>query len=111
MRTTNSGHSSISGEIMYYWVIYDISETKIRNKVVTLCKNYGLLRVQKSAFLGILSKNKAEMLASQIKDVIDYETKDVAFIIPACLDCMQDKIIVGFLDEERVRDKDFYLVK
>ena len=111
MKTTNSGLLSTSGEKMYYWIIYDISETKTRNTVVKLCKNYGLLMVQKSAFLGILSKNKAEMLASEIKDVIDYERKDVAFLIPACLNCMRDKTIVGFLDEERVRDRDFYLVE
>ncbi|MEM0437718.1 MAG: CRISPR-associated endonuclease Cas2 [Candidatus Micrarchaeia archaeon] len=95
---------------MNYWVIYDISETKVRNYVVKLCKNYGLLRVQKSAFLGTLSKNKAEMLGSEIEDALNKET-DVAFLIPACEGCMHNKIIVGFLDEERVREKDFYLVE
>lgn len=95
---------------MNYWVIYDISKTKIRNHVVRLCKDYGLLRVQKSAFLGVLSKNKAEMLASEIDGILDQGT-DVAFLIPTCKECMQNKIIIGFIDEERVREKDFYLVE
>lgn len=35
---------------MLYWVMYDISETKTRNKAVKICKNKGLYRVQKSIF-------------------------------------------------------------
>ena len=42
---------------MLVWVIYDISENRIRSRVAKLCKNYGLFRVQKSAFLGDLNRN------------------------------------------------------
>ena len=42
---------------MLYWVMYDISDTKVRNKAVKACKNKGLYRVQKSIFLGTLNKN------------------------------------------------------
>jgi len=54
---------------MLYWLIYDISENKIRGKIASKCKNYGLFRVQKSSFIGNLSKNKAEMLVLEIKEL------------------------------------------
>ena len=41
-------------------VIYDITEDKIRNKVAEVCKDYGLTRIQWSAFLGELSNNHRE---------------------------------------------------
>ena len=44
---------------MLVWVIYDISEDKVRNKISNICKGYGLYRVQKSAFLGDLNRNFA----------------------------------------------------
>ena len=46
---------------MIYWVMYDISVTKTRNKAVKACKNKGLYRVQKSIFLGELNKNQKDI--------------------------------------------------
>ncbi len=45
------------------WVIYDISENRYRSRVAKICKNYGLFRVQKSAFLGDLNRNESDSLA------------------------------------------------
>ncbi|RLB30054.1 MAG: CRISPR-associated endonuclease Cas2, partial [Deltaproteobacteria bacterium] len=36
------------------WIIYDIVEDNVRARVAKTCKQYGLERVQKSAFLGKL---------------------------------------------------------
>ena len=62
---------------MLYWVMYDISETKIRNKAVKICKNKGLYRVQKSIFLGSLNKNQKDELNKEYslndKDKKKYE--------------------------------------
>lgn len=52
-------------------VVYDIVCQKVRNKVVDLCKDYGLERFQYSAFRGTLSRNKAEELWDQIMDVVE----------------------------------------
>ena len=45
------------------WVIYDIAEDKIRNKIAKICLNKGLYRVQKSVFLGTLNANQRDSLA------------------------------------------------
>ncbi|MDD5735896.1 MAG: CRISPR-associated endonuclease Cas2, partial [Methanothrix soehngenii] len=47
---------------MLVWVIYDISENRYRSRVAKICKNYGLFRVQKSAFLGDLNRNESDSL-------------------------------------------------
>ncbi|PIN72411.1 CRISPR-associated endonuclease Cas2, partial [Candidatus Woesearchaeota archaeon CG10_big_fil_rev_8_21_14_0_10_45_5] len=48
---------------MLYWIIYDISENSTRSKIIGKCKDYGLFRIQKSAFIGDLSRNRAEALS------------------------------------------------
>lgn len=91
---------------MFYWIIYDIGQNRIRTKIASKCKNYGLLRVQKSSFLGNISKNKMDMLAIEIKDLIK-ESEDCVYIFPSCKPCFESKIIVGKLDEEKLNKKDF----
>ena len=94
---------------MIYWVIYDISDDKTRSRVASKCKNYGLDRVQKSAFLGDLSKNKAEMLALEVKEFVK-GTNDCVFLMPSCKECFTSKDITGYFDEERVKQKEFLIL-
>lgn len=55
-------------------VIYDISEDKTRNKVAEACKDYGLERIQWSAFMGELGTNRREELHMRlIKTIKDKE--------------------------------------
>ena len=93
---------------MIYWVIYDISENSKRLKVSEECKNFGLKRVQKSAFCGLMTKNLAEMLAIKCKEYIG--ENDCVFMMPACVQCFANKIIIGEFDEEKLEDKDFEIV-
>lgn len=95
---------------MLYWLIYDISENKIRSKIASKCKNYGFFRVQKSSFMGDLSRNKMEMLALEIKELKMGE-QDCVFIIPSCKSCFTDKEIMGNFDEEKIRSKEFVIIQ
>ena len=94
---------------MLWWVIYDISEDKVRNSIASKCKNYGLERVQKSAFLGELTKNKAEMLAIEVKDALS-SPNDCVFILPSCTSCFADKIVGGSFEFDLTSQKDFIVV-
>ena len=66
---------------MKVWVMYDITENKIRNKVIRYCKNAGLYRVQKSIFLGDIDKNRIDELYLQCDEIIDMES-DSLYIFP-----------------------------
>ncbi len=92
---------------MFYWIIYDISEDKKRNKIARICKNYGCARVQKSSFACEITKNKLEMLEIECKKLLE-GTDDYLFILPACSSCFERKrIVTGFLDEKKFCDLDF----
>jgi len=94
---------------MIYWVIYDISANGTRSRVASACKNYGFKRIQKSAFLGNITKNKADMLAIQCRDMVK-EEGDCVFIIPACEQCFRGKEVLGTLDETAARKLDYLIV-
>ncbi|MEI7556916.1 CRISPR-associated endonuclease Cas2 [Candidatus Chlorohelix sp.] len=42
--------------------LYDITSDRIRGKIAQICQDYGLKRIQYSAFLGDITANKQEEL-------------------------------------------------
>ena len=78
---------------MLVWVIYDISDNRIRSFVAKLCKNYGLFRVQKSAFLGDLNRNESDSLALECEAAI--EESDSVYVFPMCEDCFEKIRLIG----------------
>ncbi|RJP56750.1 MAG: CRISPR-associated endonuclease Cas2 [Candidatus Auribacter fodinae] len=92
---------------MLYWLIYDISSNSKRLKVSEKCKDYGLYRVQKSAFLGDLSKNKAEMLLEEVQDIMAESEGDCVFMFPACKGCFSSRAIIGEFNESLIEEKEF----
>ena len=68
-------------ELSLVWVIYDIADDKVRNKVAKLCKNKGLYRVQKSVFLGTLNANQRDSLSLEFESIIDVN-EDSVYIFP-----------------------------
>jgi CRISPR-associated protein Cas2 len=86
---------------MLVWVIYDISDNRIRSFVAKLCKNYGLFRAQKSAFLGDLNRNESDSLALECEAAI--EESDSVYVFPMCEDCFDKiKLIGAGFDREMV---------
>ena len=78
---------------MLVWVIYDISENKFRSRVARICKNYGLFRVQKSAFLGDLNRNESDSLALECEAIID--ESDSVYVFPMCEACFDKIKLIG----------------
>lgn len=90
---------------MLYWIMYDISETKIRNKAVKICKDNGLYRVQKSIFLGELNKNQKDEIKVHIENLIEKE-KDSVYIFPTNKNFIYDTDIIGSgFDKELVSNE------
>ncbi len=87
---------------MRYLVIYDISDDRLRFKVAEVLKNYGLKRIQKSAFIGYLTRAK---LSSLVVDVRAIVVEDNLKIFPLCDIDYRGMISIGreYTEEPRER--------
>lgn len=52
------------------FLVYDIANDKARTKIANACQDYGLDRVQFSAFTGLLNRNRQEELMMCISDIL-----------------------------------------
>lgn len=64
-------------------LIYDIPDDSIRGKVADACLDYGLDRVQYSAFVGQLTANHQQELMLKIKRKLGRKPGKVS-LIPVC---------------------------
>ena len=86
---------------MLAWVIYDISSDKIRRKVIKVCKNTGLYRVQKSVFLGEIEENDFD----ELKLIIDLDN-DSVYVFPMSKKGLNQAGLIGqAFDKELVTDE------
>jgi CRISPR-associated protein Cas2 len=88
------------------YVIYDISDDKIRKKVSDKCLNYGLYRIQKSVFAGSLNSNRVDELRVFCENILkDGSENDKVYIIPVCKKCFGGLICIGDeFDKELITD-------
>jgi CRISPR-associated protein Cas2 len=56
--------------MMHVLVMYDISNDRTRSKVIVACEDYGLDRVQFSAFYGKLARVHQRELMTRVNDLI-----------------------------------------
>lgn len=70
-------------------VIFDVQEDKVRNKVADVCLNYGLERIQYSAFFGKISRNHRQELALRIQGEIGKAVARVR-IIPVLQEALDE---------------------
>ena len=64
-------------------LIYDIPNDRIRTKIADKCLDYGLDRVQFSAFVGAVSRNLQEELFMQLTDLLGDEAGNIQ-LLPIC---------------------------
>jgi len=65
-------------------VVYDISDTKLRNKVAEILKDWGLKRIQYSAFIGDLTSQERRDLAEFLRR-LKLSERDKIDIFPICI--------------------------
>lgn len=66
---------------MYAWVIYDIRKNKTCSRVAKRCKYFGLMRVQKSVFLGKMKRKWVRQLHNELSLTINLRT-DCLYVVP-----------------------------
>lgn len=69
--------------MMHVLLVYDITSDKIRGKVADICLDYGLDRIQFSAFSGQLSRNHQRELMRKIGTIVGDNSSRVT-LLPIC---------------------------
>ena len=79
---------------MRYLIIYDITDDNLRALVAESLKDYGLQRIQYSAFIGRLRRDKLNSLIVDFKSLIKDLVENVQ-IYPICDRCFKGRREVG----------------
>jgi len=87
-------------------VLYDVEDDRIRLRLADLCLNYGLDRIQFSAFLGKINRNRRQELSLRIQDLIGTESARVR-VIPITEDAFRDMWILDQyrLDPDKLKER------
>jgi CRISPR-associated protein Cas2 len=70
-------------------LIYDIEEDRVRTRIADICLDYGLDRIQFSAFFGRLNRNRRQELSLRVQAEIGNRSARVR-VIPVCEDDLKD---------------------
>ena len=90
---------------MLTWVIYDVANDRKRTKAAKATLETGLIRVQKSVFLGTLAENERDELVLLLESLIDPET-DSVYVFPMCRPDFAKVALLGqAFDRRRVTDE------
>ena len=65
------------------FVIYDITDDRLRSKISEACLDFGLTRIQYSAFAGSLNRNKREELFLRMRSLLGSEVGKL-LVQPVC---------------------------
>ncbi|MEM2104507.1 MAG: CRISPR-associated endonuclease Cas2 [Candidatus Bathyarchaeia archaeon] len=79
---------------MRYLVIYDITNDNLRALIAETLKDYGLQRIQYSAFIGILRHDELNSLIVDLKNLIKDLVENVQ-LYPLCNTCFKGRREVG----------------
>lgn len=71
-------------------IVYDIPDDRLRAKVADICLDYGLERIQYSAFAGSIAPSHVDELLAKIKKRAGKKTADVQ-IFQLCTTCWKKR--------------------
>jgi CRISPR-associated protein Cas2 len=80
-------------------ILYDVESDRIRTRLADLCLNYALTRIQFSAFMGKINRNRRQELSLRIRDLIGDEPARVR-IIPLYEDSMREAWTLDQYDQD-----------
>jgi CRISPR-associated protein Cas2 len=73
-------------------LIYDIPDDRKRTKIADACLDYGLDRIQYSAFTGDISRNHQEELFQKVRRILGKKPGNIR-LYPICLTDWQNSLI------------------
>ncbi len=84
---------------MHLLVVYDISHDSTRGKVADICQDYGLDRIQYSAFMGVLGRVHQEELMEKVQNRLGKREGKI-YLYPICEKDWQNKIEIDQTEDE-----------
>jgi CRISPR-associated protein Cas2 len=85
--------------------VYDITKDSLRGKVSERLKDYGLERVQYSAFQGSLPIHSQRSLETDIRKMLsEGEETDSVMFFPLCVSCFNGRRLVGAEKEMKANE-------
>lgn len=79
---------------MLFWFIYDISDNKPRRLISEKAIELGLIRVQKSVFVGNIPKSAIDELSLYSRQQMNSKV-DSVYILPMCQDDFKKVSLMG----------------
>ncbi len=73
-------------------VVYDISNDRTRAKIADICLDYGLERIQYSAFAGDLTRTHAEELMLKARKKLGKQPGTI-WLVPVCEKDWQNRLV------------------
>jgi CRISPR-associated protein Cas2 len=70
----------VRGQELLTFVIYDIEDDRVRGRVANTCKDYGLERVQYSAFSGLLDASRRGELSARLGDTLGQDVGKILLL-------------------------------
>lgn len=93
-----------------YCLLYDISDNKRRGKIVNLCKDYGLQRIQRSCFMGGLDGHQLKRIKKEIPLLLEPE-EDKVCIIPVSAGMLKEATVWGMSFAQMLeKDENVYFI-
>jgi CRISPR-associated protein Cas2 len=92
-----------------YVISYDITDTKRRNKIFKVLKNYGEHK-QYSVFECDISKKRFDALYRELLDLMDDEEEGNIRIYHLCRICTDSIMVIGIGDASREDDSNIVVI-
>ena len=71
------------GQEVLTYVVYDIEDDRVRGRIASTCKDYGLERFQYSAFSGMLDATRRGELYIRLADALGRDVGRI-LVLPVC---------------------------
>jgi CRISPR-associated protein Cas2 len=85
----------VRGQAVLTFVVYDIEDDRVRGRIANTCKDYGLERIQYSAFCGTLDATRRAELFVRLADTLGREVGRILLLAVCERDAQARREIVN----------------
>jgi CRISPR-associated protein Cas2 len=79
---------------LYVLIVYDITDNGLRSRIAEILKDHGLIRIQKSAFIGDLTPQERDMLVEKLRR-LPLGVRDRIDFFPICIRDLKQHVKVS----------------